>query len=521
MKTLREKGIALIVALILTFIMSVMAISLMFISQTETWSSLNYRLTSQARDGAEAGINSAANFIMNNYTPPAPGSSTDPLNGYNYTSVYPVQVGAANNSGHDVYLSANTSTRSANYPLSSVQSAFNAAGKGKGSITSGNTTVNYATYAHLLSMTKLNSTISGSHAVVQTWEITSDGTIGGIRAADVEVSAILEQTVVPTFTYAAFATSNGCSALTFGGGGSTDSYDSSTYSGSGTPTIALSNGNVGTNGNLSTSGSTTTINGNLSTPRTGTGSCSSSNVTAWTDSSGHVTGSIIELPQPVVYPTPPAPNPVPPTSSANAITLNNHAGDCGGISGCSYDTTGSPACASGDFCLQPGTCPPANPGAGNSGPGVYGDVTVKGNVHLKAGCYNINSLTENGGGALYIDSGTVTLNIAGTGQTTPLTLTGGGVINTVSPNKFDPMNFQILYAGTGTIKLAGGASAVGLMYAPNASYSLTGGSHWYGALIGATLTDMGGANIHYDRRLSIEDFVPGNWMLESFTWKKD
>jgi Tfp pilus assembly protein PilX len=505
MKTFPEKGIALIVALILTFIMSVMAISLMFISQTETWSSLNYRLTSQARDGAEAGINSAANFIMNNYTPPSPSSSTDPLSGYNYTSVYPVQVGAANTSGHDVYLSANTSTQSSNYPLASIQSAFNATGKGKGSITAGNTTVNYATYAHLLSMTKLNSTVSGSQAVVQTWEITSDGTIGGIRAADVEVSAILEQTVVPTFVYAAFATNNGCSALTFGGGGNTNSYDSSTYSGSGTPAISLSNGNVGTNGNLSTIGSPTTINGNLSTPRTGTGSCTSSNVTAWTATSGTVTGSIIELPQPVVYPTPPAPNPAPPTTSA---TLNNKSSDCSGITGCTYSGT--------DFYLAPGTCPPSS-----SGPGVYGNITIKGNAHLSAGCYNINSLTENGGGTLYIDSGPVTFNLAGSGSTTPLDLTGGGLINTVSPNKFDPMNFQILYAGTGTIKLRGGASSVGLMYAPNATYSLSGGADWYGALIGSTLTDMGGASIHYDRRLSKEDFVPGNWMLESFTWKKD
>ena len=141
-------------------------------------------------------------------------------------------------------------------------------------------------------------------------------------------------------------------------------------------------------------------------------------------------------------------------------------------------------------------------------------------MHLKAGCYNINSLTENGGGTLYIDSGPVVVNIAGTGQSTPFDLTGGGMINTVTP-KFDPMSFQILYAGTGTIKLKSGASAVGLMYAPNASYSLGGGADWYGALIGATLTDMGGAAIHYDRKLQKEDYIPGSWMLDSFTWKKD
>ncbi len=513
-----EKGVALILALILVLVMSVMAISLMFISQSETWASLNYRLTSQARDGAEAGVNSAANYLMNIYTPPVAGTGTDPLSGYNYTSVYPVQAGATNTSGHDVYLSANTSQQASTYPVASVQSAFNTAGRGKGTFTAGNTTVTYATTAKLLSMSKLNSAISGSQAVVQTWQITSDGTVAGIRNANVEVSAILEQTVVPTFNYAAFASSSGCSALTFGGGGTTDSFDSSTYSGSGTPTLSTTYGNVGTNGNLSTSGSPTTINGNLSTPRTGTGTCTTSNVTAWSDTSGTVTGSIIELPQPVTYPTPPAPSPMPPSNSANAITLNNSSANCSGISGCTFSTTGG--CASGAFCLAPGTCPPANPGAGNSGPGVYGDITAKGNVHLSAGCYNINSFTENGGGTLIIDSGPVVLNIAGTGQTTPFSLTGGGMINSASP-PYNPTTLQILYGGTGTIKLSGGASAIGLMYAPNASYSITGGANWYGSLIGASLTDMGGSAIHYDRHLQVEDYVPGDWMLESFTWKKD
>src|SRR4029077_427054 len=99
------------------------------------------------------------------------------------------------------------------------------------------------------------------------------------------------------------------------------------------------------------------------------------------------------------------------------------ASNCRGCTRCVYDTGGTPACAAGDFCLQPGTCPPANPGAGNSGPGVYGDVTAKANVHLKAGCYNINSLTENGGGTLNTESGPVVVNIAGAGQSTPFDLT--------------------------------------------------------------------------------------------------
>ena len=43
--------------------LSVLAASLMFLSQTETYASMNYRMMSQARYGAEAGVQKAADFI--------------------------------------------------------------------------------------------------------------------------------------------------------------------------------------------------------------------------------------------------------------------------------------------------------------------------------------------------------------------------------------------------------------------------------------------------------------------------
>ena len=59
-----EKGIALVLSLFLLSAMSVIAASLMFLSQTETYSSMNYRLMSQARYGAESGIQKAANHLL-------------------------------------------------------------------------------------------------------------------------------------------------------------------------------------------------------------------------------------------------------------------------------------------------------------------------------------------------------------------------------------------------------------------------------------------------------------------------
>ena len=493
MKRQNEKGVALILTLILLLVISVMGVSLMFVSQTETWSSLNYRLMSQARDGAEAGVNSAANYLMFTYA--TPGTVTDPLTNYNMLAS-PVQYPAVNASGHDVILSASSVT--SNYPVSAVQTAFNSSGAGKGSFTAGNSTVNYATSAKLVQAQSLTPYLTTTAVTIPTWQITSDGTISGVRSATEEVTTTLEQQIVPMFGYAAFATSSGCSALTFGGGGNTNSYNSSAALVSGLPVTSTTDGNVGTNGNLTTNGNPTTINGNLSTPRTGTGTCTTNNVTAWTSGSGHVTGSIIELPQTVVYPTPtvPAAGSVGLTTNSSCPTMTGTGATCNKTS----VMTITPSVANGTVTL--------------------GDLSLTGNkdLHLAAGTYNINTLKEAGSTSLVLDSVPVILNVTGTGGGTVVDLTGGSVTNTTG--NFDPSTFQIIYAGNGSVSLKGGANAVGLLYAPNASYSFGGNGDWYGSVIGASMTDMGGAAIHYDRKLKDKYYMAGPYTLNSFTWNK-
>ena len=39
------------------------------------------------------------------------------------------------------------------------------------------------------------------------------------------------------------------------------------------------------------------------------------------------------------------------------------------------------------------------------------------------------------------------------------------------------------------------------VYAPNSPINLSGGSHFYGALVGSTINNSGGTAIHYDSRL--------------------
>jgi type II secretory pathway component PulK len=60
-----DRGIALVLSLFLMMAMSVVGASLMFLSQTETYSSMNYRLMSQARYGAESGIQTTVNYLIN------------------------------------------------------------------------------------------------------------------------------------------------------------------------------------------------------------------------------------------------------------------------------------------------------------------------------------------------------------------------------------------------------------------------------------------------------------------------
>ena len=505
MRANNEKGVALILTLILLLVLSVMAVSLMFIGRAETWSSMNYRMMTQARYGAEAGVNAAANWIQNSYAKPT--STT----GFGLTTT-PVTY-----SGNPVVLSANSSVTS-NYPTSSVQTTF--ASAATGTVTAGNTTITYKPTATMLGMESFQGYPSATTQVVQKWLITSDATINGVRNADVQVSAVMEQQKTPVFAYAAFADAASCGALSFGGGGTTNSYDSSTLTTNAAgvatvPVFSTYGGNVGTNGNLSASGSSTTINGTLSTPRTGTGTCSTSAMTALsTNGNASVAGGLVELPQAITYDTPPAPTPTP---TNTAMTDANNNPSCTGIPSCSLTNGNS------DMVIT----------AGNSSTTAtqLGALTIKGNLHFAppAGTtpgspvyINAYSLNTNGNPNIYIDPipGTspaqyaqIVVNVAAAGT---IDLTGSSLSNP----SLVPGNFQILYAGTNQVTINGGTQTASLLYAPNAPFKLNGGGNLYGAVIANTIVDLGGGAIHYDRHLQVQFYSAGNYMLSAFNWAK-
>jgi PilX N-terminal len=472
-----DRGIALVLAMLLMMVTSVVAASLMFLARSETLSTANYRLMSQARYGAEGGIAKATNYLLFNYTPPDNGA-TDPIGAYVYTGVSPVTY-----NGAPVVLSANPNVAS-NYPVASVQTAFSNAVQG--TLAAGTATVNYKSYATLMLMQRVNI-YGGGQATVQTWQIVSDGTITTLQSAQEEVTATIETQVIPAANFAAFGTYGGCGSLNFQGSKTTtDSYNSTMYSGVGAVTAAngglsSSGGNLGTNGNLSDGGNAK-INGSLSTPRVGVGGCSNGNVDALTSAGGAAPANgVVQLPQAINMPTPAAPNPLPPTSSYNgngAVILDG--ASLGNVSVDGHSTM--TLCATGLTC------------------------------HI-----TVNSITLNGNSTLIIAPGsTVILNVAGVSQTTPIDFTGGSVSNA----SLIPSHFQIDYAGTGNIKLNGGAATSAMVYAPNGAATFNGGGDFYGSVIAGTVTDGGGAAIHYDRSLAGQFFVLGNTMLASFSWQR-
>jgi hypothetical protein len=159
----------------------------------------------------------------------------------------------------------------------------------------------------------------------------------------------------------------------------------------------------------------------------------------------------------------------------------------------------------------------------------YGDITLTGHgvLCLTPGVYNINSISDTGAntgvvivpytsGPLTGQYGQVVLNVTGNGQTTPVSLTGNGLQNPT----LIPADLQINYAGTGNVKIAGNSESAMVVYAPAANVTLTGGSDFFGAILGRTVTDAGGAAIHYDRNLSKNTYIVSNFMLDSFSWAK-
>ena len=249
------------------------------------------------------------------------------------------------------------------------------------------------------------------------------------------------------------------------GGATTDGFSSS--GGGYAATRSLTAGGIGSNGSVSLGGSPTQVGGNVYVPNALIGACPDG--VQETGGAGLLAGNNVIAQPAVTVATPPVPNPTPPTTNLNNPTS-----------------------------LVPGT---------------YGDINLTGQtaLTLAPGVYNINSISETGQSTITISPpGAVVINVAGAGQTTPIDLEGGGLMNTT----MIAGNFQINYAGTGTVKVAGGSGSYAVINSPNAALKFTGGSNFYGSAIGATVDDSGGTALHFDTTLQNNITTPAANLAE-------
>ncbi|MBZ5560687.1 MAG: pilus assembly PilX N-terminal domain-containing protein [Acidobacteriia bacterium] len=530
MQTKSERGIALVLALFLVAALSVLGASLMFLSQTETYSSMNYRMMSQARYAGEAGIQKAANFLLDSsgtqYILPTEAQLAAD---YNY-DVSPV-TRKSNNS--PVILSAiNDACTGSNYPDAAMQTAFcNAA---KGSLTAYNASISYHTSAKLLAMQSFDSYESGK-VVIQTWEITGDGTLTGSRSATVEVVATVETPKMPAYGYAAYGTSPGCASLTFQGNTGTDSYDPNGLTGNTVPAPIGDGGDLGSNGNLKLTGNTIDIKGNLTTPRTGVGACSEGHLTAIDGNVNLLDSSKdVQLPATMQFPTPtiPAFSPLPAVTKVDATT-------CAGLGLPITGTAAQVALGTAQCNVTGSTVTINSTGFLGTLPGV--ELKGSDSIVLIAGgpdplSYNFNSLSLTANATLGVSATGPTqgaiLNFSGqdntgTAITSPkqvIDLEGGGFVGVTgcpaTCSAYDASMVQFVYGGTGLVTLTGHSGAAAAFYMPNANVTLQGNTALYGAVVAGTFTDAGNANLYYDAQLAGSVYVKGNPIIGTFTWKR-
>jgi Tfp pilus assembly protein PilX len=285
------------------------------------------------------------------------------------------------------------------------------------------------------------------------------------------------------FPYGLFATGTSCPAINLHGGGNTnpftDAYNSKAgaYGGA---NQSLTGGAVGANGGVSLSGHAM-VGGNigiqslpgnpLQVPCAG-GDYNTSGANAGLynpNGAGPNPNQLQQLLQPVVFPTPPDPTPLP--------------------------TAASP---------QPG-----NPAV----PGTYGDININGVLTLAPGVYNIHSLSIGGGsGALNVSPpGAVVLNFPSS-SANPITITGKGILNsTLIPN-----DLQINYGGNGTISIKGQGASYAIVDAPNAAISVSGNGDFFGRLVGNTIDYGGNGKFHFDTASALAPKSNAIYQLISF-----
>ena len=284
-RTHPQSGVALVTALVMLFVLSLVVGAMITTSQQEMWTNANFRATTQARYIAESGAQAAIYYLKNQWDPSnitGAISSAYPvaLTGYTSTTI----TGATINSPvvlstgllsvpvvmtngtipnlSDTYkqVSSATATQDSAYisVISTAQTNLQAS-------------LPQAKMSVAAQLLYLNTTTN-----ISRWRITSQGSVSGSAVGNglaqvvevVEISPGSSTTTYvnfPGFQYGGFATSTDCNAIYMSGGSSTNSYSYAGSSSKTSPTMVNTGGSMATFGSATLIGSAY-IMGNLYAP---------------------------------------------------------------------------------------------------------------------------------------------------------------------------------------------------------------------------------------------------------------
>jgi hypothetical protein len=372
----------------------------------------------------------------------------------------PLIVGYANNTGVGTASANGTFSGDANHTASFGSSSFTI-GKSPLTVTANSASRNYGAtnpaFTGTLTGVAGNDNIAATYtssatpgSSVGTYAITPVLSDPNNRLSNYQVT-IQNGTLKIGISSAFYATSSACGAVTLSGNAFIDSFSSD---GGYAATRTNSGGNISVNGGTTLSGNAA-IYGTLATLHPTAGNC----------------------------------------NQGNGITLNGHGSASGGYSMLTPITFVTP----GPFTAGTSDVTLSGKAWRTISPGNYRNITVSGGstLTLTAGTYNLNSIVLSGNSALKISpTGSVVLNIVGSGVSKPVDFSGGS-----AGDPEGPANLLVNYGGTGMLSLTGGVNSYGVIYAPNAPVTLSGNGDWFGSMVVFTLNNSGNGAIHFDRQL--------------------
>ncbi len=506
----RDRGIALIFALLGILLLSMLAAGLVFVSSTEALASFNFKTQNQARYAALAGVQRGVDWFTRTY-----GPWLDPESG-GFPTAVPIAVGTYDvavrgpqfppGSGAEVVLAAAPNFPTTPPGAATIISSFNALNSSLNTIPLGNATASYTiTEARLISHERFRD-LNGvdDNRIIERWRISATGTVPNPLGppTSVQETAVIQNVFLPLFSDAI----TGKCQIDVNGNINTDSYSSTAgaYGASGNLFTGPDAGaQVATGSYFDMNGKSGTINGDLKIPPAPDPSCppGTNDIPSGPPT---VAGDIETVPGRPFPPIPPFP-----TGTSTDV--------CSGASIYAWFTSTFPPKIGGYQFQDNPTTSPLIPSY-NKCQMTTGDLRLRADTGTPSEKYYFHTLDlgamarlvlfNNNTGTQCLISDDPPCRPAQLYVSTGLIIGGQGLVGGDPPTRFT-VYFSACQNPDGTCnptcatvaKIAGGPAFYGSVYAPCATCDLSGTTAIFGSVMCKNVTSNGGVDVHYDLNL--------------------